>query len=455
MKFLFCCDNYYPSVGGVQEVMRQIAERLVCNGHEITVLTSAREDRDFNEFNGVHIHEFAISGNRVFGMSGNLQAYQDFVINFDCDAILIKASCQWTFDALWDVLPQIAARKLFIPCGFSALYEPKYQQYFKEIPEILKKFDELIFYSNDYRDINFAREHGIVNYSVIPNGASEKEFSISKDTHFRAKLGIAADTFLMLTVGSFTGTKGHLELAQAVELLEIDDERQVALILNGNNPLAANHSKEDYTHHFPLTELKPDLVSTAILSYVSLVLAGCKIMAKYLLSPSKAKFHLTLVLDSWRATKHLPFNLIQAQVKKVNAHFKNKKIFITNFKRDDLIQAYMNADLFVFASQIEYSPLVLFEAAAAGTPFLTTSVGNAKELIDWLEGGYVYECKNNQAGHLVVDPQELAKKIKSTLNTGAKLKVGGQVMRENWLKKYTWQAIAAQYERLLTQSRPL
>ena len=36
MQFLFCCEFYYPSIGGVQEVMRQIAERMVLRGHQVT-----------------------------------------------------------------------------------------------------------------------------------------------------------------------------------------------------------------------------------------------------------------------------------------------------------------------------------------------------------------------------------------------------------------------------------
>ena len=63
MKFLFCCEFYYPSVGGVQEVMKQIAERLVARGHEVTVATTALPNRDFTSLNGVQIAQFAVSGN--------------------------------------------------------------------------------------------------------------------------------------------------------------------------------------------------------------------------------------------------------------------------------------------------------------------------------------------------------------------------------------------------------
>ena len=115
MNFLFCCEFYAPSVGGVQEVIRQIAERMIKRGHQVTIATTALESRDFKELNGVKIEEFVVSGNLVNGYSGEIDRYRDFVVNFPCDSLLIKAAQQWTFDALWADLVKIKARKIFIP----------------------------------------------------------------------------------------------------------------------------------------------------------------------------------------------------------------------------------------------------------------------------------------------------------------------------------------------------
>src|SRR5258708_35215535 len=144
MRLLFCCEFYHPSRGGVQEVMRQIAERMALAGHDVTVATSYLRNRQSAAHNGVAIREFKVTGNAVVGMSGEIDRYRNFVREFDGDAILIKAAQQWTFDALWPVLDQISARKIFIPCGFSGLYEPAYERYFLLLPEVLAKFDQLI-----------------------------------------------------------------------------------------------------------------------------------------------------------------------------------------------------------------------------------------------------------------------------------------------------------------------
>jgi len=126
MRLLFCCEAYHPSRGGVQEVMRQIAERMALAGHDVTVATGHHRERNFEVLNGVHVREFKIHGNLVRGLRGEIDRYRDFVVGFGADAILIKAAQQWTFDALWPVLDRITARKVFIPGGFSALHEPDY-----------------------------------------------------------------------------------------------------------------------------------------------------------------------------------------------------------------------------------------------------------------------------------------------------------------------------------------
>src|SRR6185295_1192537 len=202
LRILFACESYHPSIGGVQEVMRQLAERLVERGHQVTVATSFLPERKSNELNGVRLAEFKVSGNLVWGLHGDVEAYRRYVIESDYDVFMVKAAQQWTFDALIAVLDRICKPKIFIPCGFSGLYEPAYADYFRQMPEAMRKFDRLIFYAMDYRDINFARENGITNCTVIPNGANEHEFCVGRDPAFRERHAILPEAFVVLTVGS-------------------------------------------------------------------------------------------------------------------------------------------------------------------------------------------------------------------------------------------------------------
>ena len=57
MKLLLCCESYWPHRGGVQEVMRQIAERMAAGGHDVSVATRVHPDRKTDIHNGVHIQD--------------------------------------------------------------------------------------------------------------------------------------------------------------------------------------------------------------------------------------------------------------------------------------------------------------------------------------------------------------------------------------------------------------
>ncbi len=165
--------------------------------------------------------------------TARLIEYREFVRTFEADAILIMAAQQWSFDALWPVLDHIKARKVFIPCGFSGLFEPDFAEYFKELPGILKKFDHLVFNAEKYRDIDFVRDIGLSNFTVLPNGISEADFEQEADDQFRRKLAIPDDAFLFLTVGNPIEAKGHREVVDAFSRLDTGGQSVVLLSIAG------------------------------------------------------------------------------------------------------------------------------------------------------------------------------------------------------------------------------
>ena len=455
MKFLFCCEFYYPSVGGVQEVMKQIAERLVARGHEVTVATTALPNRDFTALNGVQIAQFAVTGNLVRGMHGEISHYRQFVRTFECDAILIKAAQQWTFDALWPDLDEITARKVFIPCGFSGLYEARYQAYFKYLPAVLRQFDALIFYADDYRDINYAREHQIPNCIVLSNGASEKEFETPIDPTFRARHKIPENSFLILTVGSLTGAKGHLELAQAIALMP-ENGHDITLLLNGNDPFpkaVGAEATEQIQARVPSFEERV----SAKLGHVQSQWLDLKKGLRFLLANLFHPLRVARKVRGWRKDMMLsqltPYAKVEACVTQINSQSAHKRALLLDLPRADLIQAYLAADLFVFASHVEYSPLVLFEAAAAGTPFITSNAGNAKEIMHWLGGGFMMNDSPNPEGFRLIDPQVLADEIAALMNQKSLLEKTGKQLKASWQKDYTWDVIAKKYEKALLNEK--
>jgi len=409
VRILLACELYHPSVGGVQEVVRQVAERLVLRGHQVTVATSRLPKRRIRRLNGVDIVEFDVAGNSVRGLSGDVDGYRRYVFAGNYDVFMVKAAQQWTFDALAPVLDLVPGPKIFVPCGFSALHEPTYADYYGEMPALLAKFDHLIFYASDYRDVNMAREHQLRQFSIVPNGASEREFGVPG---FRGRTGIDERDFVILTVGTLTGgMKGHRELALAFELAAFGDRPSV-LILNGN------------------------LYASTLAPMRTTLLKTLRRFARRLLRRRRAVSTGAESLD--------------AIVARINKGASGKRALIVDLKRDDLVQAYMNSDLFAFASNIEYSPLVLYEAAAAGLPFLTVPVGNAAEIAEWTGGGVVCPAPMDDRGYTRVDPVVLADHLGRMAADGPLRQALGRAGHSAWLERFTWDTIARQYEAIFT-----
>jgi glycosyltransferase involved in cell wall biosynthesis len=393
-RVLICCEQYPPSVGGVQEVMRQIAERLVALGFEVTVATGSHPQRPVHTvINGVRVVSFPILGNTVIGLTGPVAEYQRFLLDGQFDSILIKAAQQWTFDASLDVINQLEAKKVFIPCGFSGLSSPSYSSYYEKMPGWLRQFDELVFYASDYQDINFARQCGLTRFQLIPNGVDEREFAVQDDHGIRARLGVPVENDLLLSVGSRIMAKGHWEVLEAFRIAQLD--RPTTLVVNGNTPSAGSVAK-------------------------------LKRMAKHLLGG-----RWPLLWEAFFVNK-LPL----------------KQVLVTDLSRVDLLALFNAADLFVFASHLEYSPLVLFEASAAGVPFISSSAGNSAEIAQWVGGGTIVEARGEKSAE--VAPSALAKAIEESLGDPGGLVSSGARARNNIFNRgLFWARIIDQYVKVL------
>src|SRR5215467_949510 len=345
MKILFCVEFYYPSIGGAQEVVRQIAERMASSGHEVSVATTRIASRKSLSHNGVSLVEFSVAGNNSSGLRGEVDRYREFLSQSKFDVVMFYAAQQWTFDAAWPVMLQISACKVLVPCGYSRLYETSYKTYFKELPAVLKHMDAIVYHAETYRDVEFGKLHHLGKETFIPNGADMGEFSVAGDSGFQRSIGADESTLILLTVGSLTGTKGHLELAQAFAKVDFG-ERKSILILNANDNEISGQPRTIPRLFFAL--LRDYGLQYAFRHCVKVMLHRCGV----------------------RVGKAIKVVSVHDWADRINREQgRTKRVIVIDFPRNRLIQAYLNADLFVFASNIEYSPLVLFEACAAGLAF--------------------------------------------------------------------------------------
>lgn len=370
MKILHTVQLYHPAVGGSEEAVKQLSERLVKRGHQVTVATAFHPQRKNKVLNGVKIEEFQISGNRVKGITaeeGEIKRFQDFILNSDFDIIMNYAAQIWSSDLVFPLLDKIKAKKFFVPCGYSALNNPKYRAYFKKLPDYLRQYEACIYLSKTYQDKLFADDHCLVNSIIIPNAANEDEF-LKKDVgNFKAHYNIKND--FLLSVANYYSGKGHHSVIKAYRLSEA---KKLDLVIIGNA-----------------------------------VRGGCQYRCKQaalftkLLSLGKKRIHL-----------------------------------LSQVPREYAVSAYKQAKLFLFASKVECSPLVLFEAMAAKLPFISTNCGNSLELAKM--------SKNK----IVATPKQMAEEIDYLLNNPEVYNEIADHSFKVWQRKFTWEKIVSQYERL-------
>lgn len=106
--------------------------------------------------------------------------------------------------------------------------------------------------------------------------------------------------------------------------------------------------------------------------------------------------------------------------------------FFMDIPREDTLAAYHEADIFLFGSHIEASPLVIIEAKASKTPFVSTDCGNVRE---W-------------KGGIVCDPEDMAIHANNILdNENLRIQLVNEGYRE-WKEKLTWESIVDKYEEL-------
>jgi len=382
MKILHTVEFYHPSIGGAQEVVRQISERLVKMGHDVTIATT-KIPRKSLIYNGVKIKEFDISGNYVKGYIGNTTDYLNFVLNSDYDIIMNYAAQQWATDLLLPLLKKIRAKKILVPCGYSGLKSHDYVQYYENLKKWLHDYDATIYHSNEYQDIIFAKENNVNKIVFIPNGADEKEFLNPVDDSIWELINLPRERFIILTIGNHTGAKGHYE---SIKIFELANIRNSTLLIIGN----------------PVEN-------------------GC--------------YYQCL-------KKSFLFNY------NIKNKYKKKNIIIGKFSREEIVNLLKISNLFLFPSNIECSPIVLFEAMASSTAFVCSNVGNAKEIIKWSNGGILIPTFTKNDGYSTVDLKKGAEIVELLFFNDEIRNSLAQSGFENWKNKYTWEKIARKYEKL-------
>jgi len=244
-------------------------------------------------------------------------------------------------------------------------------------------YDMNVYLSENYRDIQFARDNGVTKLCIIPNGAAADEFLPACQMDVRRELGIPRDEFLVLLVGSHTGLKGH---AEAIELFLRSDLTNSTLLMIGNN-----------YESFRISPRRKPLLAARLLS---------------------------------------------------NRLWGRNRIIFNQFPRNFTVAAYKQSDLFLFPSNVECSPIVLFECAASKLPFLATDVGNSAEIAQWTQGGEILPTRKDTQGLSHVEMQGGVTMLNALFHDRARRAKMGAQAYDIWRREYSWEVIAQKYDQL-------
>jgi glycosyltransferase involved in cell wall biosynthesis len=127
---------------------------------------------------------------------------------------------------------------------------------------------------------------------------------------------------------------------------------------------------------------------------------------------------------------------------------RGKRLVLAELDRAETVAAFQAADLFLFPSMIECSPIVLFECMAARTPFLTTAAGNAREILDWVPAGEILPGQHSTDGLVHADVDAGAAMLERLYADRARRAAMAETGFAAWRQRFTWEQVAKQYDRL-------
>jgi len=386
MKILHTVESYLPANGGMVKVVQELSEKLAQFGHQLTVATSYHPQRRLSAINQVQIKQFKISGKAV---SGYLAERSE--INHYQNYLL-----QSNFDIITNFAAQQWATDIALP--------------------ILSKINaKKVFVPTGFSGL-FLPQYG--NYFMqMKHWMKQYDMNIFlsnnyRDINFARKNGIKKR--ILIPNGASEKEFLSIKCINIRKKLGIP-AGQFLILLVGAHTDAKGH-KEAIA-----------IFQKADISNATLLIISHPSFTKCFRQCFWAK-HISNILPKQRANK--------------------KQIIITSLTRQETINAYKAADLFLFPSQIECSPLVLFEAMASKTPFLVTDVGNSKEIISWSKSGLLLPTTINAQGFSYAKVDQSAKLLENIYNNKYQRRIMAESGYKAWQKRFTWEKISRQYEKL-------
>ena len=239
MKIVHVFHNYWPVMGGLENVIKALAEGMVKLGHEVHVITSnhgTTNKTGEEEINGVHVH-------RIRSMR---LGYPDLTYPLDYptevlkDADIVQAYSQ---NSLFTHMLAKKSKRLgkttfiyylgvdYLRMHHNPIIRTIGYRYEKYITEKLVKITDIALTTNKCEAEVLKVNYGIES-EVIPHGIDEHLIKMPRmDGKFRDKFGIEGD--IIAYIGRIHPTKGIDTLIRAFRRIRNKVE-DVNLVIAGN-----------------------------------------------------------------------------------------------------------------------------------------------------------------------------------------------------------------------------
>jgi len=136
-------------------------------------------------------------------------------------------------------------------------------------------------------------------------------------------------------------------------------------------------------------------------------------------------------------------SLENAWKKKISQKRLSNVHLLKNLPREDVVALFRRSNVFATTSEKEVAPLVILEAMASRTPWVSFDVGNVRGL----EGGRFVACRKDRKYHCVVGPRE-TKLFHDQVSDLFALPSLGELGRKQIEQEMTWDIVLPQYRKL-------
>ncbi|HUW23175.1 MAG TPA: glycosyltransferase [bacterium] len=399
MKILIVSHNYFPAIGGAEKKIKEISERLVKSGEEVTVFSSNAQTTEAyihpeipllpansELINGVRVRRFPVyQGMRPLIDSVHRYFYKHG-LRFDDVVRTI-----WNGPIIFNMLPHIIKEKTDI---IIATPFPFLNMYYAYIAKKIRK----------------------IPMAVIPCLHTEDEWAFNRKIMYK----VLSDTEMILVN---TDYERNYLITKGIE------KERIFILGDGINPQEFNSSNPQKFRR------RYDIGNAPVVLFV-----GRK---------EKGKGIDTLV-DSmnivWRkipqaklilaGTRTSYSKAIEKKVFSLDARKRKNIIPIDNFQDSEKSDLFASCDIFAMPSRVESFGIAYLEAWASGKPVIGCRIGAVASLIEQGKDGILVEYDNEQ---------ELASAILRLLTYEGLRRKLGENGRKKACGKYTWDIITKRF----------